>query len=269
MLFLQLAYCQLLPDLATAKIEDVFYQFINGKEFIRFSNGIANLGPGTLRVTPGPSEGGQQSAFQEILNEAGGVVERVNIGSYEYHPQHDHYHIAQVASYKLYKALDTGYGGSFDTQARLESAKVSFCLMDTYNFETLEEGSAGTYQTCSATVYQGISPKWVDIYGANLPGQEMDISAFPKGTYYLVSTVNPNNILKEVNSENNSAWVSFTLSDGTLGRRTIAVVSHSRCGQLCNVPSEAPSGNDIGSDYVDPSETDTGGDYLDPSDEEE
>src|SRR5207247_317290 len=95
------------------------------------------------------------------------------------------------------------------------SHKVGFCTIDvddynfgrparlqrprTYNFPTCnipnaystELASSSPYFPAEVPEYMGISPGWGDVYTWDLPGQYIDISAVPDGTYEVVARSNP------------------------------------------------------------------------------
>lgn len=65
-----------------------------------------------------------------------------------------------------------------------------------------------TYSECSADRPQGISVGWADIYPWDLPGQGLDISRVPDGTYWLMVTADPANLIAE--GENPEAEINNT-----------------------------------------------------------
>ena len=52
----------------------------------------------------------------------------------------------------------------------------------------------------------------MDIYAANTPGQDMDITGLPDGAYALVSRVNPGGVLYKSDVQNNIAITLIELS---------------------------------------------------------
>ena len=110
---------------------------------------------------------------------------------------HGHYHFRSFAEYRL---LDTS--GSLVRTGR----KVGFCLMDI----TRVVGSANpaARYTCSN---QGIQAGWADIYSANLSGQWIDITGLPAGTYSLEITIDPMNLIDELDETNNVTRVTVTV----------------------------------------------------------
>jgi hypothetical protein len=71
----------------------------------------------------------------------------------------------------------------------------------------LEHAGSQTYRTCNQTAVQGLSVGWGDTYTWNLAGQSLNVSSVRSGTYYLVSTADPGNILLETSDANNTAAV--------------------------------------------------------------
>jgi Lysyl oxidase len=238
----------LLPDMQT--VVPLHLQLVkdHDREFLRFSNGIANTGAGTWALRPEPpvadatttTTAMQEFRDKNVLYECGEqpkqVVECYNVvserpaGTFEFHPQHNHWHIGDVALFEVRKGSPTGpiVGGN--------SIKTTFCLIDWYKLEGNSPTSERIFWECQ-TSFQGISPGWVDQYHHQLPGMEVDLTGVANAAdYYLVSTANYARTFVESNYTNNSAWVKFTLS-GSGQNRKIAVTAHSPCGSpgLCGV----------------------------------
>ncbi|CAN5793908.1 hypothetical protein BH11PSE8_BH11PSE8_08660 [soil metagenome] len=110
---------------------------------------------------------------------------------------HGHYHFRSFAEYRL---LDNT--GSLVRTGR----KVGFCLMDI----TRIEGSANpaARYNCSN---QGIQAGWADIYSSNLSGQWIDITGLPAGAYTLEITIDPMNVIDELDETNNVTRVNVTV----------------------------------------------------------
>jgi hypothetical protein len=89
------------------------------------------------------------------------------------------------------------------------SLKESFCLADDdyFGFGTAGPNGPRNYvgqPDCNvpsdvsgsgATVHEGISPGWGDVYTWDTPDQFIDISTTPPGTYDLIMRTNPNGSL--------------------------------------------------------------------------
>jgi len=239
----------LLPDLQT--VVPLHLQLVNQqqKEFLRFSNGIANTGAGTLAMRPDPpiaSATTTTTAMQEFrdanvyykcgeqpkqVTDCYNVVSERPAGTFDFHPAHNHWHIDNVALFEVRKGSPTGpvVGGN--------SVKTTFCLIDWYKLEGNSPAPERIFFDCE-TSYQGISPGWVDQYHQSLDGQELNLTGVPNASdYYLVSTANHARAFVESNYTNNTAWVKFTLSGTAGGNRKVEVTAKSPCAMpgLCGV----------------------------------
>ena len=237
----------LLPDLRT--VVPLHLQLVHQQQSdkLRFSNGVANTGPGpmALRPEPPPAEATTQTtAVQEIrdsnaLDQCGEErpgdpcfnVESEHVaGTFVFHPEHNHWHIGSVALFQIRRGSPTGpiVGNN--------NIKTTFCLIDWYALEGNSSTSDRTFWECQ-TGYQGIQSGWVDQYHQSLPGQELDLTGVPnRNDYYLVSTANPDGIFLETSTTNNTAWVKFRLFTQGNGR-AVEVTAHSPCSTpgLCGV----------------------------------
>lgn len=225
---------RLYPDLQTVVPKHLAIQNANRRELLRFTNGIANRGSGPWKLRA-ESQGDVTTGVQEILDEDGNVVKEEIVSTFEFHPEHNHWHIDNVALYEVRKATDDGTGGNWggvvvNDLGEAQALKTTFCLIDWYKLDDNSPNKERTYLECGAT-YQGVSPGWVDQYHHPLEGQEIDITGAPEQIYYLVSTVNPDgNFLEDLNkSKNNTAWVSFRLVRDNKGNPKITEIAHSPC----------------------------------------
>ena len=222
-----------LPDLRT--VVPLHLQIVNKqqREILRFSNGVANTGAGPWQMRPRfpISDTLQtQDAIQEILDSQGNVVDEKVVSQFEFHVEHNHWHINGIALFEVRQGSPDGpvFGGN--------SIKTTFCLIDWYKLEGNSNTLARTYADCAGS-YQGISVGWVDQYHQSTVGQQLDISGIPAGLYYLVSTANPDGIFIEENYLNNTAWVGFNLTRESNGNPKIQIISNSPCDSpgLCGV----------------------------------
>lgn len=188
------------PDLLATPAASLYLK-PNGQEIeLRFSNTIANVGAGALRITA-QVQGERTLATQEIVDTDGTVLATQFAGSFEYHPDHHHTHVDQIAQYELRRGDQSG-------QVVLRAKKVSYCLED-----TIQYGSVRTprmYPKCSPTL-QGISPGWADVYANDVPDQFLTVTSLPAGEYSLVTIVDPTRKLRDTDFANNTSWVRFYL----------------------------------------------------------
>ena len=215
----------LLPDIRTVVPKQVQLVNAHQREFLRFSNGIANTGAGHWRMRPEVVDSGSglvQNAIQEILDADGNVVEEKKVSEFEFHAEHNHWHIDDVALFSIRTGSPTGpvVGGN--------SVKITFCLIDWYKLDDNPAMPGRSYFQCGAD-RQGLSPGWVDQYRHSVEGQELDITGIPAGDYYLVTTSNATGVFVETDTTNNTAWVSFRLTRASKGNAAVTVTGHSPC----------------------------------------
>lgn len=252
-----------LPDLMTVVPKHLGIQNRQQKEILRFSNGIANLGFGPWWLEPGFPDSSDtdtcQNAYQllptdeqfndrkilagstEVPAPIGTYSSRCQKGKFDFHETHNHWHIANVGSFKIcrYEDFVSGKGkSSIDSgcpPAELPETghaigvKFTFCLIDWYKLGDNSPTSDDTrnFWDC-ATGFQGITPQWVDQYHHATEGQDIEISGLPAGRYVLVSTVNENlfrkPLFQEMDTGNNTSWAVFDLLRESEGNLQLVVV---------------------------------------------
>lgn len=209
------------PDLQTQPPADLRIERHRGVKLLRFSNTVANRGDGPLELAPVNQADGTTDAYQVFYtHDASGnwsAVGRVLVGTFEFHPTHNHWHLADFALYELRAVAADGSIGD----RVISSSKVTFCLLDsTVDDATLEHASpAQNYRFCGRTLPQGISVGWADTYGWSLPDQHLDISNVGSGDYWLVSFADPSDRLFEggdVRELNNAAAVKVHLQGNSV-----------------------------------------------------
>jgi hypothetical protein len=232
----------LYPDMRT--VVPTHLQLVNQqqRETLRFSNGIANTGAGPWALRPDPPLSDAVttvSAIQEIrdsgayykcgeqpkqVTDCYNVVSEHLGGTFEYHPQHNHWHIGDVALFEVRKGSPTGpiVGGN--------SIKRTFCLIDWYKLDDNSPTAERVFFDCYSS-FQGISSGWVDQYHQATEGQQLDLTGVKNANdYYLVSTANYARRFVESDYTNNTAWVKFRLFTDSNGNRKIALTGeHSPC----------------------------------------
>jgi Lysyl oxidase len=229
------------PDMRTVVPQHLNLVNQQQHEYLRFSNGIANTGPGPWALRPDPPVAEATTtttAVQEIrssndpykcgeqpkqVTACYTVLQDIPTGTFEFHPAHNHWHIGDVALFEVRKGSPTGpiVGDN--------SIKTTFCLIDWYKLDDNARTAERTFFSCY-TSYQGIQSGWVDQYHQATDGQQVDLTGVPNANdYYLVSTANYAGVFTETNYTNNTAWVKFSLTSDSNGNRKVTVTDHSPC----------------------------------------
>jgi len=211
------AQTTLLPDLIArqADLLDRVQQTVgtppNVTTLLRVSNSGVNLGPGTMQIeglTPANPDG-SQDVIQRIYRDDGSNFTRL-AGRFTYHAGHRHFHLDNWAVFRIREVLPDDAVGAVLRSGR----KASYCLLDSAAYDLTLPNARQTpaFLTCN-TMLQGISVGWMDTYGKNLPGQDIDITGLPDGTYWLETEIDPDNVLLEKDETNNTARVKVTIAN--------------------------------------------------------
>lgn len=221
----------LLPNLRSLDASDLRIESRPTGRRLRFAASLANIGPGPLVLKPRGRKDctpRQLSAAQILFVDTdadGGYRRDVDrrtrrqfAGCMLRHPGHDHWHFDAMAAYSLRRP---------DAERTLAArTKVSFCLRDNARVRTVATTVRREhFGECSASGVQGISPGWVDVYGADLDGQWLTL---PRGVddeiVCLDLTADPRELVEETDEADNGTSVAVRI-DGTSVRR----VSRSVC----------------------------------------
>jgi Lysyl oxidase len=137
-------------------------------------------------------------ANQAILQTDGSERMRLGIGElvYEVTPSHHHWHLEAFDDYELRRASDL--------RKVSPDNKAGFCLPDAL----FTPDYCGNAKPGALTVDQGLRAGFVDLYKANVEGQNIDVTGLRPGLYYLDHWVNSDSSLCEARFDNN---VSATL----------------------------------------------------------
>lgn len=171
---------------------------VPGKKLLRFPTAIGNAGPGHLQVR-GKAVGDITEATQEIIDDAGNILDRKDVGTFELHPDHGHFHVSHVARYELRRGSHTG-------PLVQNGKKISFCMEDSIKIR--DDAGDSRIPSCSPTM-QGVTRGYADVYSANLPEQTFDMENLGSDVYAIVITLDPLQKFLETNRNNNVAWVTF------------------------------------------------------------
>jgi hypothetical protein len=213
------------------------------REWLRFSTTHINLGPGNLQIRGG----GQIApctidgvpveqctvATQEILDASGAVVLTHPAGVAFFHPEHNHWHQSGVAEFKIVAGDDDPVTGP----SLAVGVKITFCFVDVeFTGITGREKKPlpRTYFECNGDL-QGLAAGWGDEYHQSTPLQELEVTGFPQGDYFLTHEADPDNHWLEGPSatspgeRDNFTWVKFHLDRSTGANPSVTVLGHSPC----------------------------------------
>ncbi|HXH75656.1 MAG TPA: lysyl oxidase family protein [Bacteriovoracaceae bacterium] len=202
----------LLPDLVTSRknlSDNSIDRYTKpGRILLRLSNGVANIGKGRLEMRGGSVVDGKQRVDLRIFYDDGTYYSRFS-GYYVFHSQHNHTHFEGFARYRL-REIEGSIGVG---EVVAESSKVSFCMYDEYIFDSSLDNFRNyrRYNSCGTGV-QGLSVGWKDVYGKSLADQWIDITGVDSGVYWLESTADPYNRIRESNGANNTSRIKISIS---------------------------------------------------------
>src|SRR5688572_12029689 len=219
------------PDLRAANPHHFTVQNNQQREFLRFSNMVANTGQGDLILRPEHDTiNNITTGYQEIEDAAGDVIYEEPVSEFVFHPAHNHWHLTSVALFEIRKAADDGRGGRWGDVLSNQSIKTTFCLIDVIKLEGNTKTPFRRFWDCFPDERQGISAGWGDQYHHATEGQELEITGAPKDKiYYLVTTSNPDGEFLETTTANNTAWTSFRLTRDSKGNAKITEVASAPC----------------------------------------
>lgn len=222
----------LVPNLRPLRAVNVHLERSGRSLLLRFTTNVLNRGKGPLELRPTQDEcGGHKkdyTARQHVYldqNESGSfergedtTTNDRRAGCFTYHKPHDHWHFRDFADYVLLKVRSNGTLKG-DPVAR--SDKVSFCMLDTraVRWDIKGKPEAGYYKSlhdggCTKDDPSGISIGWLDHYGAELPGQALNVTRLRDGRYCLSIRLDPRNRLKEINDSDNVKLTWLRLEGG-------------------------------------------------------
>lgn len=163
-------------------------------------------------------------AYQYFWHD-GRVVGRERVGTMGF-SGYNHWHFKQFAQYRLLNAKKN---------LVLRSQKEGFCIgaSDPINLllphATWNPGNLDLDSDCgqqSALWTQETLPVgWGDTYFQDLPGQSFNITNLPNGKYFIQIIANPEHLLHETNTGNDSSLREIIIG-GTKGHRTVRVPAY-------------------------------------------
>lgn len=191
----------LYPDLSIKPPAELYIAGTANSKQLRFSTTFVNLGPGPLEVLGHADLGNNLTHAAQYIYALGAPGEYKNIGSFELHPTHSHWHVNDHVRYSLWTIDDQNQ----KLEQVADTGKMSFCLWDehTNDLSIPNSPQSRVYGFTCDSIRQGMSVGWGDTYQAKVEGQELDITNLPNGEYLLEYNVNPDKKIYEATYSNN------------------------------------------------------------------
>lgn len=204
-----------LPDLVPEPPIDLRVTMEEGRTTIRFSSTLVNVGDGDF-VLRAERKLGVWVVHQELwYSDSGADLIRTDADVVWGGDGHDHWHIRRVANYTLVP-LDT-VGNPVEGATALPDGKIGFCFFD--HSQVLTKGpkeAVYDLEKCGheddTEIRMGMSPGWADVYGFDLPGQSIDITDVPDGSYRVWAEADSERWFQEVSTDNNLTWIDIELT---------------------------------------------------------
>jgi hypothetical protein len=205
-----------LPDLVPSPPRLLHLRRRSGRWLLSFDSILVNVGDGDFLLRAKRDGDGKWHVEQDIPYSTSGakpVALRTTLvwGG----DGHEHWHVPRVATNRLVRLDRNGRpvrGKSWT------DAKVGFCFFD-YSRQLAETGpedAVHSRHSCGHedddVVGMGLSPGWGDTYEWVLPGQRIDITDVPDGTYRLWAEADKRGRFREMTRDNNRTFADFELS---------------------------------------------------------
>lgn len=219
----------MLADLVPSPPQLLHLRRMNGRWSLSFDSVLVNVGDGDFLLRAKRDDDGKWHVEQDIpYSTSGAKTVPLPAPLVWGGDGHNHWHVPRVATNQLVR-LD-GKGRPVRGQSWTD-AKVGFCFFD-YSRQLAAKGpedAAHSRESCGDedddVVGMGLSPGWGDTYKWILPGQTIDITDLPDGTYRLWAEADQPGWFREVTRDNNRTWADFELSTRANGLR-YALVSN-------------------------------------------
>ncbi len=220
----------LLPDLITLPPYDLrIFNLPDGSRELRLSNTIWNSGQGPMELEGIHDRRLRQTHVVQHVHARVGTRLDYPVGEFIFHPTHEHWHFEGFSVYELWTLTPLG---ELDRLVS-SSDKISYCLMDTDIIDPEHPAyqTRRLYASCGQG-FQGLSTGWGDTYKSHLDGQSIPLSGVPDGFYALLSTANPDGILLEADTSNNTATLYLEIRGERLAQVTPAEIADQACPAL-------------------------------------
>lgn len=214
-----------LPDLVALPAWNIQVTNRNERDYIEFAATVWNAGPAPLLVEGYRRRGTDIMDAYQYFVRGDEILGRDKVGLMEYDREtgHEHWHFKQFARYSLMNA---------SRDRVIVSRKEAFCLAPTDAIDLALPGAEwhpgsndlGTLCGGQSAIWvrETLQAGWGDTYYQSVPGQSLNITRVPNGTYYMAVEANPTGLLHERTASNNRVLRKVVLG-GTRGARTVIV----------------------------------------------
>ena len=193
-----------LPNLVELPPSSLEVQTAGGRDVLRFTSIVENLGAGPLAVVSTRANAGAPFASVQVLGSRHAALHVALV--YRRSGGHDHFHLVGFQRYELRDALG---------QVVARDHKVGYCLGDRRPVggeRPRFTGNCGRGSPQALRIAQGLSPGFADPYASDLGGQTFDVTSLPAGDYELSNAVNPEHAFLESAYGDDAASVRFVLA---------------------------------------------------------
>ncbi|MEA2451690.1 MAG: hypothetical protein QOG04_400 [Actinomycetota bacterium] len=190
---------------------------------LRFSFGPENNGRGPLllRLAPPAEEGGETRMYQRIFRGDGSFKE-YDVGTYEYHAAHAHFHHPLLAGQELYRVMNRRTGSMFPAG---KAKKTGFCTSDYIMVDWdrffhapihSTEASCGLAPVPTDDAFMGMSTGWADIYYWGLEGNYVNFSDESDGYFVVRAFADSTHSLHESDESDNVSYAYFKIEGSSV-----------------------------------------------------
>jgi hypothetical protein len=194
---------------------------------LRFSTGIPNYGAGpftikgVMDISDPEGDGVLNGPLTQRIYNPDGTHTDVPAGSYEFHNVHFHFHVTNLAEFRLFRVE----GDSLSPRGSLtevgKGLKEGFCLVNVKmaTFTEFIQGVPNPEGDClphegdgSLEFVEEITQGWEDVYNWETPGQYIDFEGNPDGLYVIQMRINTEGQFRESRLDDNTGYTYVRIS---------------------------------------------------------
>lgn len=177
---------------------------------LRYSFGMANLGPGAFRVRYGSDRLAESPAKQCIELVKPEAVRSKPSGSTSWHKTHGHTHYNDFIYHELFRVdRRTHKLRSVGNGKKLGYSPADQGMPEWTRFDQSPAGSSSQNAGNCAPELEaslGMSAGWGDSYRYQRPGNYVEFGTNGDGYYVAITTGDPRNLVREADESNNTAY---------------------------------------------------------------